>query len=56
MDVSRHDTDFTLARLNNTGAVRTNETSGVLLKKFLLDQYHVSLGDTFSDTNNELDA
>lgn len=56
VDVTRHNTDLAVARLNNTRAVRSDETSGVLLDKSVFYQNHVLLRDTFSDANNELDS
>ena len=54
--MTRHDTDLALTRLNDTRAVRSDETGGVLLNESVLNQDHVLLRDTFGDANDEGDT
>ena len=54
MDVTRHDSDFALAGLDNTGAVRSNKTGLVLGLHDGLDLDHVEGGDALSDADNEI--
>ena len=54
MDVSGHNANLALSRLNNTGAIRANKTRLVLAlhDSFYLD--HVECWDAFSDADNEV--
>lgn len=54
MDVARHDTDLALARLNDSGTVRSDQ-SGLVLglhDRFHFD--HVHGGDSLGDANHEV--
>jgi hypothetical protein len=54
VDVTRHDSDFALARLNDSGAVRSDKTGLVLGLHDGLDLDHVEGGDALSDADNEI--
>jgi len=54
MDVTRHDTDFTLTWLDDTWAVRSDETCFVLGLHDGFDLDHIESGDSFSDADNEV--
>src|SRR5262245_55616044 len=52
---ARHDPDLALARRDDAGAVRTDETTAVILERGL-DPYHVEHGNAFGDAHDERDA
>ncbi len=54
MDVTRHDSDFAFARLNNAGTVRADETSLVLRAHDGLHLDHVESGNALGDAHNEV--
>ena len=55
MNVTGHDTDFALARCDDTRAVWTDKTSFVLLDQGGLDADHVLGGDALGDADGETD-
>ena len=54
MDVTRHDSNLALARLDDTGAVRSDQSGLVLGLHDRLDLDHVKSGDALSDANDEV--
>lgn len=54
MNVTRHDTNLAFAGLDNTGAVRTDESSLALRAHDSLDLDHVEGRDTLSDADDEV--
>ena len=54
VDVARHNTDLALTRLDDTWAVRSNQTGLVLGLHDGLDLDHVKSGNAFSDADNEV--
>lgn len=57
MDVTRHDSDFasiTVSGLNDSGTVRSNESSFVLRSHDRFNSDHIESGDTFSNANDEI--
>src|SRR5690606_763339 len=55
VDVTRHNTDLTFTGSDNTGAVRTNQTHTQLVA-FYFSVQHIQCRNTFSNTNDQLDA
>ena len=54
MDISWHDTNLALARLDDTWAVRSNKTSLALRLHDRLNLDHIEGGDTLCDTDNKI--
>lgn len=54
MNVTRHDTNLAFTGLDDTGAVRANESRLVLRSHNGLHLNHVEGGDTLSDADNEV--
>ena len=53
VNISRHNTYFALSWLNNSWAVRSNQSSFILWLHYWFDNDHVQGWDTLSDTDNE---
>jgi len=54
VNVARHDSDFALAGLDDTGAVRSDKAGLVLGLHDRLDLDHVEGGDALCDADNEI--
>ena len=54
MDVTRHDANLALTRLDNTGAVRSDQSRFALGLHDGLDLDHIESGDALSDANDEV--
>ena len=57
MNVSRHDADLRLARRDDAGTIRTDETRAIaVLRQEVVRANHVVDGDSFSDANDQFNA
>lgn len=53
VDVSRHDADFALTGVDDSGAVRANQASGRLLAERMANTHHVLDRDAFRDAHSK---